>query len=51
MPANFSVLYHSCSPKTISAFYNKSYNNYFAHLSDNMLMRQKAPAGKFRQGL
>lgn len=51
MPANFSVLYHGCSLKTISAFYNKSYKNYFSHLSYNMLTRQKAPAGNYRQGL
>lgn len=39
MQANFSVLYHGCSPKTIAAFYNKSSKKYFAHLTDNMLTR------------
>lgn len=39
MQANFSAAYDCYSLKTISAFYNKSYENYFSHLSDNMLNR------------
>lgn len=45
MQANFSALYHGCSLKTISDFYNKVYKNYIADQSDNTLAHQKAPAG------
>lgn len=51
MQANFSALYHGCSLKTISDFYNKVYKNYIADQSDNTLAHQKAPAGNCRQGL
>ena len=47
MQANFSVAYDCYSLKTISDFYNYAYKIAWPN---KLYMRQKAPAGDFRQG-